>query len=216
MLGVDGDSLDFVSSTDSLVQRYRDDRLLSSSLNEVGYRLRPNPEYDEFLEIYRREDFSVDDQPFEGGEYTFLHDRVRSFDIQVFDEDGPDAEPIPDWGMGSDEDRTGLPVRLEITLVLELQRRIEREALREVPDYLTEVTYHRVIRLPEALRREESDIPVPLIPSPPDEQEEAPLKRRYSMTRWISASVPVRASLAEVEVSNGRGPCSTSPTGCAC
>lgn len=172
MLGVDGDSLDFVSSTDSLVQRYRDDRLLSSSLNEVGYRLRPNPEYDEFLEIYRREDFSVDDQPFEGGEYTFLHDRVRSFDIQVFDEDGPDAEPIPDWGMGSDEDRTGLPVRLEITLVLELQRRIEREALREVPDYLTEVTYHRVIRLPEALRREESDIPVPLIPSPPDEQEE--------------------------------------------
>jgi prepilin-type N-terminal cleavage/methylation domain-containing protein len=172
MLGVDGDSLDFVTTTDSLVPRYRDDRLLTSTLNEVGYRLRPNPEFDEFLEIYRREDLSVDEEPFEGGEFTFLHDRVKSFDVQVFEEDGPEAEPIADWGTGTDDDRLGLPARLEITLVLELQRRIEREALREIPDYLTEVTYHRVVRLPEGLRREEADIPVPRIPAPPQQQQQ--------------------------------------------
>ncbi len=172
MLGVDGDSLDFVTSTASLVQRYRDDRRVSSSVNEVGYRLRPNPEYDEFLEIYRREDLGVDEDPFEGGEFTFLHDRVRSFDIQVFEEDGPEAEPIEEWGATSDDENIGVPARLEITLVLELQRRIEREALRDIPDYLTEVTYRRVIRLPQGLRREEDDIPVPRIPSPPQAQEQ--------------------------------------------
>ena len=171
MLGVDGDSIDFVTSTDSLVQRYDEDRFLSSTINEVGYRLRPNPEFDEFLEIYRREDMGVDDEPFDGGEFTFLHDRVKSFDIQVFSEDGTEAEPLEDWGL-LDDDNIGVPVRLEITLVLELQRRIEREALRQVPTYLTEVTYRRVIRLPEALRADEGEIPVPKVPLAPEEAQQ--------------------------------------------
>ena len=170
MLGVDGDSIDFVTTTDSLVQRYQDDRFVSSTINEVGYRLRPNPEFDEFLEIYRREDMGIDDEPFDGGEFTFLHDRVKSFDIQVFEEDGTDAEPFEDWGLPESES-IGVPVRLEITLVLELQRRIEREALRQVPTYLTEVTYRRIIRLPESLRLEEAQIPVPRVPVAPEEAD---------------------------------------------
>lgn len=166
MLGVDGDSIDFVTTTDSLVQRYDNDRLLRNSINEVGYRLRPNPDYDDFLEIYRREDADIDDLPFEGGEFTFLHDRVKTFDIQVFSEDGVDAEPLEDWGADEDEN-IGVPVRLEITLVLELQRRIEREALRKAPTYLTEMTYKRVIRLPESLRMDEAQILVPRVPETP-------------------------------------------------
>ena len=71
---------------------------MRSDVHEVGYRLRPNPTDDDFLEIYRREDFGVDDEPFDGGNYTFLHDRVKRFDVQVFTEDGPDAEPLDDWG----------------------------------------------------------------------------------------------------------------------
>jgi len=169
MLGVDGDSIDFVTTTDSLVARYDGERVLHSPINEVGYRLRPNPAYDGFLEIYRREDAGIDDIPFEGGEFSFLHDRVKTFDIQVFNEDGTDAEPFADWGVNAeDEERIGLPTRLEITLKLELQRRIGREALMRAPTYLTEVTYKRVIRLPEALRVEEEDLIVPLIPTPSD------------------------------------------------
>lgn len=171
MLGVDGDSIDFVTTTDSLVQRYQDDRFIRSTINEVGYRLRPNPEFDEFLEIYRREDLGVDDEPFDGGEFTFLHDRVKSFDIQAFDEDGTEAEPLEDWGL-PEQENIGVPVRLEITLVLELQRRIEREALRQVPTYLTEVTYRRIIRLPESLRLEEGQIPVPKVPLAPEEADD--------------------------------------------
>jgi prepilin-type N-terminal cleavage/methylation domain-containing protein len=173
-MGVDGDSLDFVTTTDSLIQRYDQGNLLSSTINEVGYRLRPNPEYDNFLEIYRREDFGVDDLPFEGGQFTFLHDRVKGFDIQVYAEDGPDAEPATDgWGM-EDEEEIGVPARLEITLVLELQRRIEREALRMAPTYLVEVTYKRVIRLPESLRGGEEELVVPLIPIPASGDSDSP------------------------------------------
>lgn len=164
-MGVDGDSLDFVTTTDNLVQRYDHDRFLTTTINEVGYRLRPNPEYDNFLEIYRREDAGVDEQPFEGGEFIFLHDRVKGFDIQVFAEDGTDAEPFPEWGGENSED-IGVPARLEITLILELKRRIEREALRMAPTYLIEVTYKRVIRLPQSLRIDEPQIIVPLIPVP--------------------------------------------------
>ena len=167
-MGVDGDSIDFVTTTDSLVQRYDQDRFVDTSINEVGYRLRPNPEYDEFLEIYRREDAGIDDLLFEGGEFTFLHDRVKGFDIKVFSEDGTDAEPIDGWGEENSEN-IGIPARIEITLVLELKRRIEREALRRTPNYLIEVTYKRVIRMPESLRVDENDILVPLIPAPSSE-----------------------------------------------
>lgn len=163
--GVDADSLDFVSTTDNLVLRVDGDRFLRSSINEVGYRLRPNPDYDDFLELYRREDMGIDDEPFSGGEFTFLHDRVKNFDIQVFEEDGVDADAFEEWGGRGDEEHVGLPARLEISLTLELQHRIEREALR--PSFLTEMTYRRIIRLPEALRVEEGALPVPVVPTGP-------------------------------------------------
>lgn len=164
MLGANADSIDFVATTDNLVMRLDGDRFVNTSINEVGYRLRPRPDYSDFLEIYRREDMGVDDLPYEGGEFVFLHDRVKNFDIQVFAEDGPDAEPYEEWGVDEGEE-IGLPARLEISLTLELKRRIEREALRLLPTYLTEVTYRRIIRLPEELRVEEMAIVVPLIPS---------------------------------------------------
>lgn len=176
MMGVDGDSIDFVTTTDNLVQRYDGDRFLRSSINEVGYRLRPNPHYDEFLEIYRREDAAVDDDPYEGGEFTFLHDRVKNLDIQVFAEDGTEAEPIEEWGQMEDEN-IGVPARLEITLVLEMQRVIEREALRQqFKKFKTEITYKRVIRLPQNLRVDEPMIPIPSIPeaSSGEDEGEAP------------------------------------------
>jgi prepilin-type N-terminal cleavage/methylation domain-containing protein len=164
--GVDADSIDFVTTTDNLVLRMEMDHFQRSTINEVGYRLRPNPEYDDFLELYRREDQGVDDEPFSGGEFTFLHDRIKNFDVQIFAEDGVDADVFEEWGGNDEEDEDiGVPARIEITLVLELRHRIEREAVR--PSFLTEMTYRRIIRLPEALRVEEGQIIVPRIPTGP-------------------------------------------------
>ncbi len=167
MLGLDGDSLDFVTQTDSLILRTDGDRPLLSDVNEVGYRLRPSPIYDDFLELYRREDLGVDDTPFEGGAFSFLHDRVKSLDIQVFEEDGPDADPLDQWGQEGDE-RIGLPTRLEISLTLELKQRVAREQLAMNYARKAMVTYRRVIRLPEALRvAEEDEIVILTVPVAP-------------------------------------------------
>lgn len=160
--GLDGDSLDFTSTTNSLLWTQGEERALRSDLSEVGYRLRPNPDDNDFLEIFRRESFGVDDEPFEGGNYTFLHDRVRAFDIQVFDEDGVDAEPLEEWG--GDADESGIPHRIEIELMLELSPRLTREQLPGMLNNQRTVTYRRIIRFPQMFFVAQRVQPVPMIP----------------------------------------------------
>lgn len=164
MSGMDGDRLDFLTSTDNLAAVYEDNTPVLYDVNEVGYLLRPNPQHDEFLEIYRREDPGVDEEPFAEGTFQFLHDRVRGFEIQVYAEDGPDAEPLDQWGVEESEN-IGLPAWIEIELTLELAPRLARETVLFNSRERSTVTYMRVIRLPESLRLEESKIPMPMIPS---------------------------------------------------
>jgi prepilin-type N-terminal cleavage/methylation domain-containing protein len=161
-LGLDADSLDFVSNTDSLIPTELVERWVRCDYTEVGYRLRPNPSDDDFLEIYRREGFGVDKEPFEGGAFTFLHDRVKQFDVRVYSEDGRDAEPLQGWSGTGDE--LGLPLRLEIELTLELAPRIAREQLRIAPVDKRTVTYRRIVRLPQALHDALDVEAVPVIP----------------------------------------------------
>lgn len=165
MLGLDGDSIDFVTTTDSLLLHEHRSELLRAAFNEVGYRLRPNPTNDDFLELYRRESLGVDEKPFEGGRFAFLHDRVKTFQVLAFAEDGPDAEPIEEWGDSSNAERQGLPARLEITLTLELAARLPREQLRIVSLDRRTVTYRRIVRLPQSLRAPVTQMPVPTIPA---------------------------------------------------
>lgn len=162
--GYDADSIDFITGTDSLIP-YREgsrDDFVRADVNEVGYRLRPHPTSDDFLELYRREDFGVDDDVFEGGQYSLLHDRVKGFSIEVYDEDGPDAEPLESWGTSQD-DSYGVPVRVHVQLTIELAPRLIREQL--VSDPRT-VTYERIFRFPEILRVTANQIePALAIPS---------------------------------------------------
>jgi prepilin-type N-terminal cleavage/methylation domain-containing protein len=160
--GLEADSLDFVTTSDSLIQTELVTGWVRSDYNEVGYRLRPSPRDNDFLEIYRREGFGVDDEPFEGGAFTFLHDRVKHFSVQVFTEDGPDTEPLSGWSGNGDQ--TGLPLRLEVELVLELAPRIAREQLRIAPVEKRTVTYRRIVRLPQSLRDTLEFQPMPVVP----------------------------------------------------
>ncbi len=160
--GYEADSLDFVCTTDGLLphRERANEAYRRADVNEVGYHLRPNPESDDFLELYRREDFGVDDKPFEGGEFAFLHDRVKGFEVRVYAEDGVDAEPEESWG-GVGDEFTGLPARLEIELTLELAPRLVREALVEIRKT---VTYRRIFRFPAALATAQELGVVPLVP----------------------------------------------------
>ncbi len=151
--GLDADSIDFVTTTDSLspVMMTQQDRYVRADYCEVGYRCRPNPNDDNFLELYRRESLGIDEEPFDGGTYTFLHDRVKHFDIAVFNDDGPDAQPLEAWCESKSDEHVGLPKRIEIQLTLELEPRIMREQLDIAPIDKRTVTYKRIIRFPDYL-----------------------------------------------------------------
>ena len=159
--GKDGDSIDFVTGVNGRVFLEHQGRLLRADVNETGYRLRPNPDDDDFLEIWRREAFGVDVEPFDGGTYTFLHDRVRTFDILIWPDDDPETEPVEEWG--GDAEFSGLPHRIEIELTLELAPRIAREQLPVAMVDDRTVVYKRVIRFPQALFRQLEVQPVPVV-----------------------------------------------------
>jgi prepilin-type N-terminal cleavage/methylation domain-containing protein len=160
--GLEADTLDFVTSTDGLIpwRERANEPMRRADVNEVGYVLRPSPVSDEFLELYRREDYGIDDKPFQGGQYALLHDRVKGVTIRLFREDGVEAEEIESWGSDSDE-YVGVPARIEIELTLELAPRLVREQL--VTTH-AEVTYKRVFRLPAALQKAQEVGVVPLVP----------------------------------------------------
>ncbi len=188
--GLDADRIDFVTTTDSLLVKVDDDdEPLRADINEVGYVLRPNPDNDEFLEIYRREDFGVDDQPMEDGEYTFLSDQVKGLNIEVFHTDGPDAEPEDEWiaeslapppgtetatgvagtsNLDSDSDGIGgLPAWIKISLTIELKPRIDRESMDFSGRNKRTKTYVRNFRFPDILRVAEGSIPRLGLPAAP-------------------------------------------------
>ncbi len=167
--GQDADRIDFVTTTDSLVVNLSDGSdSVRADINEVGYMMRPNQDNDEFLEIYRREDFGVDEEPFEGGSYIFLSDQVKGLNIEVFTEDGPDAEPYDGWGQdAADEELIGLPAWIRLSLTVELKPRIDRESMDFSGRDRRTMTYTRVVRFPEALRVAEGDIPRLALPQAP-------------------------------------------------
>jgi hypothetical protein len=153
-----------VSTTDGLMphRERAGSEYVRADVNEVGYHLRQNPYSDDFLELYRREDFGIDEEPFEGGQYAFLHDRVKGFEIRVYEEDGVEAEPEESWG-GETDEFVGIPARLEIDLTLELAPRLVREQIKFVNARNT-VVYKRVFRFPPALAKAQSVAVVPLVP----------------------------------------------------
>jgi type II secretory pathway component PulJ len=163
--GLDADRIDFLATTDSLIWFGGDERQVRSDICEVGYCLRTNPDDSDFLEMYRREGFGVDEDVFEGGSYVLVHDHITGFNVEVYSEDGPDADPLEEWGMNStDIESIGLPASLRISLEIELQPRLLRETqghMRQKQKFL----YTRVIRLPESLRLAQKDIPRYAIPS---------------------------------------------------
>ena len=169
--GLDADRIDFVTTTSSREPVWIDGEVRRAQVCEVSYVTRPNPEDDEFLELYRREDYGVDDEPFAGGQYTFLTNRVKSFSIEVFTEDDPDAEPVFDWGNpdSSDEETQGLPASVVISMTLENAPRLLQEQLEFSSTQLMTVTYKRTIRFSEELRKNEDELAYLAIPRVPSD-----------------------------------------------
>ncbi len=120
--GLRGDRIDFISEKDSS-RRLADPSIkndtgvgVASHVNEVGYRLRTSAFSNDFLELWRREDVYVDDQPFDGGTFEKIHDRVAAFQITYLSELGDKADESDDWDM---TEKKQLPAAIRIHLELQ-------------------------------------------------------------------------------------------------
>ena len=70
-----------------------------SPVTEVGYALRHSDSNPAYRELWRREDYFVDDKPTEGGQYSLVYDRVRSLSFRYFPvpEQAQVREGLEEW-----------------------------------------------------------------------------------------------------------------------
>ncbi len=147
--GEDTTKLDFVTAVSSRSAVEIDDEFVKSAICEIGYRVRRSEVYDDLFALYRREDFGVDEEPFEGGKYYKLADRIASFRIDFYEEDpgkpeGDEAKGLQDWDA---KEQGGLPYGCRITLVVVPPYETDEDgnALEE----LQEITFVRYVAFPQ-------------------------------------------------------------------
>lgn len=146
------DELWFVTSVDSYM-RYHGIR---SDLTEVGYYVSKDAETG-LARLYRREDFSVDKMPAEGGLGVKLTDRLVSFRVWYYEKPPADAEPEAydevvkrggeyEYDEWDSDDKKRLPFAVRIELVIDVtpldafNRKQERrlgvyQTLVRIPDF---------------------------------------------------------------------------------
>jgi type II secretion system protein J len=152
--GLQGDRIDFLCGNDSS-RRVPDSASdgkgpvdVASDLNEVGYRLRSSTLSDDFLELWRREDLFVDEEPFEGGTYEKIHDRVTRFEIVYLDHLGEKSEEKTEWDM-SEQKR--LPGAIQINLELQASPELVGGFVELADDEQKLYRYTRVIGFPQEM-----------------------------------------------------------------
>lgn len=124
-------------------------RKFRAPVNEVGYWVRQRPDSDDFLQLYRREDFMVDDEPFLGGYFSPLNDRIISFNLVYYGEPEFDPYGEDDW----DSMQEGqLPYCIELYLELEVQPRKSAESRQILGANYARLEFADYLVIPEATR----------------------------------------------------------------
>ncbi len=165
--GRDADRIMFVAQGPSTSPLITNDKAVYSNVNEIGYVVTRNEANNDFMVLWRREDYFVDDEPLEGGKGTPLYRRVTQFDVKYYDTLGEDAEEIDEW---DPKERKGLPKALEISLSLEVEPRqvgvsIDADELaRRTYSFKRWITFPQDSKYAVAVR--------PAVPVPPEEYEE--------------------------------------------
>jgi prepilin-type N-terminal cleavage/methylation domain-containing protein len=149
--GLRGDRIDFVCCNDS-ARRLADSAPgdhefadVASDLNEVGYRLRSSALSGDFIELWRREDLFVDEDPFEGGTYERIHERIRHLEITYLDHLGDKSEESDEWDMG---EKARLPGAIRIDLELQASPELVGGFVETEENAARIYRYTRVIAIP--------------------------------------------------------------------
>lgn len=115
--GEQADALQFITTVDSTITQNIDGYEVSSDVSEVGYRCRINAEYDDVMELWRRQSYHVDEEPLKGGTYDLLYDRVVSFQLRYLPSMERTEEYVDTWDAA---ERKRLPVAVLVDLILEV------------------------------------------------------------------------------------------------
>ena len=146
--GMDADRVAFITARRTRTvgseddgQQRNEDR--ESPLTEVGYACRLNSNYPQWLELYRREDYFIDAKPTEGGFYTLIYDKIRSFRMRYFpipEEHYKDEGGLDDWDSAQ---KKGIPYAILLKIEFDVSDPIDGEAYE--PDEIDPI--HRIILL---------------------------------------------------------------------
>jgi prepilin-type N-terminal cleavage/methylation domain-containing protein len=138
----DGDRLDFVTARRTRLVRADDDGSRDpgeSPVNEVGYACQVNEQRGDWIGLYRREDFFVDDDPVSGGTYSLIYDRLRSFNLMYF----PNPRELGGSGKsdqgspGLEEWDSRLKNQIPYAIVVEIKFDIDEPKKGEDPESIT-------------------------------------------------------------------------------
>ena len=163
--GHDADHIDFLADVNSSITHsklYEENEKTRSPVTEVGYRVRTNPDNQDFLELWRRQDFFVDNEPFEGGAYERVYAQIRKFRIGYYEKLDEDKEEVRDWDVA---EKGMLPAAIVITIELEVEPRREGVAYTLEEQRRRTYTYSRTIMPPR-----DADMAMRLKPLIPDVQ----------------------------------------------
>lgn len=165
--GERADFFHFIATSNSSYTMENDDTQVSSDLTEISYRLMQNPRNPDILELWRRQDFHVDDEIAEGGAYELIYSRIRTFQISYFSDLHEDAERLDEWDTTK---RGRLPAAMEIFLVLEIDPTLAGFTLDQLRKT---IEYHRVVFFPDDSKLTMAVRPVVPVFQDPEEDEEA-------------------------------------------
>ncbi|RMH01924.1 MAG: hypothetical protein D6702_10210, partial [Planctomycetota bacterium] len=165
--GADADSLDFLAYKRG-ARPHRDPTRMApvpAPLVEIGWRCRQHPTNPDFLELFRREDFLHDDEPFEDGEFALLYDRLVNFDLLFYER--PEFDPVWEEEWDSAE-REALPYAIEVRLEIEVQPRRSAESLAILGSNRSRLSFNDILVIPEPVRWVFRNRLHPVVPAPPE------------------------------------------------
>lgn len=152
------DRMHMITSTDSTIVEISDEEPVRSDLCEVSYMIKENPDTPELFELYRRQDFHVDEKIVEGGVYELIYSRLRSVEIMYYKDLYEGEEEYEEWDA---KKRNRLPIAMKITISLEIDPRLAGYNLEDMSRPVQ--TFSRVIFFPTG--SEHTMAVRPLVPS---------------------------------------------------
>ena len=193
--GADADRLDFIAHTQSRIPHYDPllDVYVRAPLVEIGYWVRERPGSSDFLELYRREDFLLDEEPFRGGNWAMLNNRIINFSLLYAGEPAYEPSWEEEW---NSMDMGGLPFLFEVSMELEIQPRKSSESRLLLGANRSRLEFQDFLRIPEPVRWSFRNRIHPTVPGE-DEAEQGttgtePSVEQSDILRGSEASTPLK------------------------